>query len=980
MNAFYKFAMTVMRLIMPLWYKIEAEGLENLPEESGYLFISNHRSMADPILIGVQNPDTQFCFLAKQELFSSGFIGWLLKKLGAVAVDRGAGDINALEEIEFRLQNGENALIFPEGTRSRDGKLGHFKTGAALIAAQTGAPVIPVAISFDDESLHFRSRIYIRYGAPFEIPRIDPADPSAAVLKQIRQEMTKNVSALLTMNAEASGGGTVIPAIPEKPVSAERNKESEVTEKDMSRNRKHHHNNNSDPLKQPEKKNAAEQAEKAADAAEEAVTAAAADAAEAASEASKTVADSVADQVAEVKADTEAAAEEQADTADDTPTADAASEDADFDDEDYDSEDDFDDDEEYDDEDDFDDEEEYDDEDGFDDDDEEYDGDDDFDDDEEYDDEDDFDDDEEYDDEDDFDDDEEYDDEDDFDDDEEYDDEDDFDDDDDEYDDEDDESDEEDDSFEEPAEKRSFLPFKFRNPFRKSDDDDDDDDDEDDYEDDADDEFDDEDDDLPEGAKSEDTFFKEDLAGESEDEDDDADDQPKKSGLFGGFSLKNPFARKADDEEAEDEDEEDESEDADDDDFEDDLDEEPVKVPVRPAVRPAGAAPRQPVRRPAPVRTPADDEFYDDDEFSNEYDEEDDEAAADGRRIDYGRIALILTFVILAIFAFDFCRRLWNDWRSQKGMLDIPSQSSAMVESMNGAESLSSADTPAVTTAENTQAGLETETTAPLETEVTSTSGSKAAVDNRTTQTVSVSSNDMHSGSLMLIDALHQQTAAPALITLGDTGVANVATVVAPTYHIDSEAGAQLNKWLTDFNTATGLGKQIWIYGAVEVGQTPPYSQQINERTTGLTVDFGISAPAGSGILFNPYTADGNYAWLNEHAAEYGFVLRYPADKVEQTGANGLSWHYRYVGVPHAAYMAENNLCLEEYLETLEDHTYDKEHLSVTVGETEYEMYYVPTAATGTETEIVYPVSADGSTPLISGDNKGGFVVACVKK
>ncbi|MCQ2408720.1 MAG: D-alanyl-D-alanine carboxypeptidase family protein, partial [Oscillospiraceae bacterium] len=660
--------------------------------------------------------------------------------------------------------------------------------------------------------------------------------------------------------------------------------------------------------------------------------------------------------------------------------------DADVDDEEYDDEDDFDDDEEYDDEDDFDDDEEYDDEDVFDDegyddeyvfDDEEYDDEDvfddgeeyndedDFDDDEEYDDDDDFDDDEEYDDEDDFDDDEEYDDDDDFDDDEEYDDDDDFDDD-EEYDD-DDEADEEDDTFEEPAEKRSFLPFKFRNPFRKSDDDDDDDE-EDDYEDDADDDFDDEDDDLPEGAKSEDTFFKEDLA---DDEDDADDDQPKKSGLFGGLSLKNPFARKTD-EEAEDEDEEDETED-------DDLDEEPVKAPVRPVARPTGGTPRQPVRRPAPARAKADDEFYDD-EFSNEYDDDDEEITAGGGRIDYGRIALILTFVILAIFAFDFCRRLWNDWRSQKGMLEIPSQSSAMVESMNGAESLNGGDTPAVTTADGTQDGLETETTAPLETEVTSTSGSKTVVDNRTTQTISVSSNDMHSGSLMLIDALHQQTAAPALVTLGDTGVANVATVVAPTYHIDSEAGAQLNKWLTDFNTATGLGKQIWIYGAVEVGQTAPYSQQINERTTGLTVDFGISAPAGSGILFNPYTADGNYAWLNEHAAEYGFVLRYPADKAEQTSANGLSWHYRYVGVPHAAYMAENNLCLEEYLEMLEDHTYEKEHLSVKVGTNEYEMYYVPTAPTGTETEIKYPVSAGGFTPLISGDNKGGFVVACVKE
>ena len=138
MNRFYKFAMRVMRLLMPLWYKIETEGMENVPRESGYLYISNHRSNADPILIGIQNKETQFCFLAKQELFSSGLIGWLLRKLGGVAIDRGAGDVTALEEIAFRLQNGENALVFPEGTRSKDGTLGHFKTGAALLAAQTG--------------------------------------------------------------------------------------------------------------------------------------------------------------------------------------------------------------------------------------------------------------------------------------------------------------------------------------------------------------------------------------------------------------------------------------------------------------------------------------------------------------------------------------------------------------------------------------------------------------------------------------------------------------------------------------------------------------------------------------------------------------------------------------------------------------------------------------------------------------------------
>ena len=207
MSAFYRFALGIVRIVMPLWYKIRIEGKENLPEDGGYLFVSNHRSNADPVIIGMQNKK-QFCFLAKQELFEHGAAGWLLRKLGAIAIDRGTGDLSPLQELAERLKNGENALIFPEGTRSKDGKLLRFKTGAALLAAQTGVPVVPVGISFKGK-LHFRSRITVSYGAPFQIPQMDPDNVSAVVLKQIRQSMTQNVAALLPMEepetADASG-------------------------------------------------------------------------------------------------------------------------------------------------------------------------------------------------------------------------------------------------------------------------------------------------------------------------------------------------------------------------------------------------------------------------------------------------------------------------------------------------------------------------------------------------------------------------------------------------------------------------------------------------------------------------------------------------------------------------------------------------------------------------------------------------------
>lgn len=201
-KAFYRFSVHVMQIVMPLWYKIRREGTENLPQEGGYLFISNHRSMADAILIPLLCPKKRFFILAKQELFSHGTVGWLLKNLGAVAVDRGAGDLSPLQELSDRLREGENALIFPEGTRSKDGRLGRFKSGAALIAAQTGVPVVPVGISFKGTKLHFRSRITLRIGEPFTIQQTTMENPSVAVLKSVRQEMAQHVCALLPEEAQ----------------------------------------------------------------------------------------------------------------------------------------------------------------------------------------------------------------------------------------------------------------------------------------------------------------------------------------------------------------------------------------------------------------------------------------------------------------------------------------------------------------------------------------------------------------------------------------------------------------------------------------------------------------------------------------------------------------------------------------------------------------------------------------------------------
>lgn len=115
------------------------------------------------------------------------------------------------------------------------------------------------------------------------------------------------------------------------------------------------------------------------------------------------------------------------------------------------------------------------------------------------------------------------------------------------------------------------------------------------------------------------------------------------------------------------------------------------------------------------------------------------------------------------------------------------------------------------------------------------------------------------------------------------------------------------------------------------------------------------------------------YSWLSSHAADYGFVVRYPDSKASATGVSNYSYAYRYVGRAHAAYMTQNNLCLEEYVELLKSHPYNGSHLAVTDSAgTQYEIYSIPASA-GAQTSIHI---LDGKSYTISGDNDGGFIVA----
>lgn len=147
-------------------FNLHIEGRENIPKKTAVIYTSNHRSNADPPLVTLGSRG-KCSFMAKEELFKNKFFGGLISALGAFPVSRGKGDMTVIDTAVERLQSGSSLMVFPEGTRSKDGKVHRGKTGAALIAAKTGKQIIPVGINFG-EKLRFRCRLTVKYGKPID--------------------------------------------------------------------------------------------------------------------------------------------------------------------------------------------------------------------------------------------------------------------------------------------------------------------------------------------------------------------------------------------------------------------------------------------------------------------------------------------------------------------------------------------------------------------------------------------------------------------------------------------------------------------------------------------------------------------------------------------------------------------------------------------------------------------------------------------
>ena len=182
--------------VYKLFYDFHIEGIENIPQDRTVILASNHRSYADPVILTIPMK-LPVSYMAKEELFKNKLFGWFIRKLGAFPVRRGSGDMSVIDDSINILKSGRNLVIFPEGTRSKDGRVLKGKTGVAMIAAMSGADVVPCGICFEGEKLKFRSKLTLKYGPVIKAEELHVTGTSPRELKGVKQKIMGSITELV---------------------------------------------------------------------------------------------------------------------------------------------------------------------------------------------------------------------------------------------------------------------------------------------------------------------------------------------------------------------------------------------------------------------------------------------------------------------------------------------------------------------------------------------------------------------------------------------------------------------------------------------------------------------------------------------------------------------------------------------------------------------------------------------------------------
>ena len=165
------------RVVEVLGIDLVAHGAERVPPHRAYVYMSNHQSHLDIPVLYATLPSPTIRMLAKKELFQIPLWGRGLRAAEFIEVDRGTTRaVQSIEQAKRLIEDGVSIWIAPEGTRSRDGRIGTLKKGGFHLARETGTPIVPVAIKgtidilpLGGKVMHTGKRVEVTIGAPIDV-------------------------------------------------------------------------------------------------------------------------------------------------------------------------------------------------------------------------------------------------------------------------------------------------------------------------------------------------------------------------------------------------------------------------------------------------------------------------------------------------------------------------------------------------------------------------------------------------------------------------------------------------------------------------------------------------------------------------------------------------------------------------------------------------------------------------------------------
>lgn len=176
MQRVYGLCHYALHVMFDMFFRGEVVGVDNVPQRGGFLLAANHASFIDPPMIGC-HISRQLAYFARKTLWKGRLSSWWLDTVGTIPVDRDGGqDVSAIKRVLKALKDERGLILFPEGTRTTDGKLQPAKPGVGFIACKTQVPVVPVRIFGSFEA--FGKGRKLRLGTPVTVVFGRPIPPS----------------------------------------------------------------------------------------------------------------------------------------------------------------------------------------------------------------------------------------------------------------------------------------------------------------------------------------------------------------------------------------------------------------------------------------------------------------------------------------------------------------------------------------------------------------------------------------------------------------------------------------------------------------------------------------------------------------------------------------------------------------------------------------------------------------------------------